>query len=335
MTTLKTAAWVLVWRGKDVTADLKTFVSEINYSDELADKSDELTIVLEDRDGLFRGDWWPERGDIIELSLGCAGEGLARIGSFEIDEVSFSGPPDQVSLRCLAAGVKSSLRTRNDEAYEEITLREIARQVAERNHLELVGGGENTGRSYARTTQRREADLAFLNRLGRTEGIIFQIKDRQLVWHDQSELDQAAAVIVIERTKISSYGLKLAASVVYQDCTVSYHDAEKKELIEETVTASGIPSGESLSIVARCENREQAQAKAAAALRRANGGQLDGELEMPGNPLLRAGVNVMLNGWGMLDQKTQIIRAGHTVSRGGYTTRITVGIPSKDGAYES
>jgi len=329
------AAWGLVWSGKDVTADLKPYVVSIRYTDDLQDESDELTIELEDRDGLFRGDWFPSRGDLVELTIGYAGESMARMGSFEIDEISFNGPPDMVSVRCLAAGIKAALRTDGDEAWENKTLLAIAADVAQKNGLKLVGSGQATGRVYDRVTRHREAPLAFLNRLGWEEGIIFTVKDRQLVWHDQAELDGAPVAAVIERTAISGYGLTIVASTLYSECVVSYHDPVRKELIKATAKAAGIPCGETLSLVLRCDNADQAQGKADAALRRANGAQLDGQLWMPGDPAFRAGMNIQLQGFSRLDRITQILRVDHGVTRSsGFTTSVSVGIPSEQEAYQ-
>ncbi len=322
--------WRLLWNAKDVTADLKGATLSIRYSDELEDASDELEVVLEDRDGLWRGPWLPIRGDSAALALGYAGRALASMGSFEIDEVTFDGPPDTVTLRCLAAQVTASWRTGADVAYEGRTLGEIAAAIAAKNGLSLVGAGENLGRFYERVTQHRERDLAFLNRLGAAEGIVFAVKDRRMVWHDQPQLDALPPVATIERTAVSRYNLKLVASVVYRACRVSYHDPATKTLISAECEAPGVPSGDTLTLVRRCETREQAEAKAAAELRKANGRQFDGSITLPGDPALRAGVNVLLKGFGRLDVKTQIIRAEHTLSRGeGYVTTITLGAPTE------
>ncbi|WP_320055624.1 contractile injection system protein, VgrG/Pvc8 family [Desulfuromonas thiophila] len=324
--------WRLLWRGRDVTADLRPAAIAIRYTDVIEGESDELEVTLEDRDGLWRGPWLPRRGDTLRLQLGYVGEPLCCIGQFELDEVSFSGPPDSVTLRCLAARVTAVLRTASDMAYEGQTLRDIAGAIASRNGLELVGCGAAPGRNYARVTQHREHDLAFLNRLGLAEGIVFSVKDHQLVWHDKSQLDAAAPALTIERTAVTSYNLKLASAICYRSCRVSYHDPVRKELISATAEAPDIPSGDCLQLVRRCETAEQAQAKAQAELRAANGRQLDGTIKLVGDPRLRAGVNVQLNGFGALDVKAQILRAEHSLQRGaGYTTGITLGAPTAQG----
>ena len=66
------------------------------------------------------------------------------------------------------------------------------------------------------------------------------------------------------------------------------------------------------------ENKQQAELKAIEALRRANRGQIEGDISIEGNPLLSAGINITLNGFRKLSGKYQVIEVQHklTKSRG-------------------
>ncbi len=63
--------------------------------------------------------------------------------------------------------------------------------------------------------------------------------------------------------------------------------------------------------MARCENAQQAQVKAEAALHLHNMVLVDASIEGPGNAVLVAGNNVQLSGWGALDGKYLIETAKH------------------------
>lgn len=315
--------WRLTYAGKDVTVELAPYVLSVTYTDVLEGESDELTVNIEDRDHRWKNGWFPGKGEVLSLAIGYAGSPLSAIGGFEIDEIEFTGPPDTVSIRALAVGVKKALRTDNTVAHEGTTLKEIAQEVATKHGLTLVGAGDATGRSYGRVTQNKETDLAFLNRLGKADGIVFTIKDGKLIWHDQALLDSAGFIATISRTDMKTFTFRAKAATTYKAAQVSYHDPKTKTLKTYTETAADAPSGDTLKLVERCENQDQAAAKAKAALRSNNGRQVEGSITVVGNPALRAGCNIDVKGLGLLDGIYQIQKATHTMERGqGYSTSL-------------
>ncbi|WP_406850629.1 hypothetical protein WH390_02055 [Candidatus Arsenophonus nilaparvatae] len=111
----------------------------IRFTDQLSGQSDELTVELEDSAGRWRGAWYPGKGDTLSLALGRVGTPLRPCGTFSIDEIELSGPPDTVSLRGLSASVTTALRTRSYRAFEQTSLAAIARRIAQKHHLTLEG----------------------------------------------------------------------------------------------------------------------------------------------------------------------------------------------------
>jgi hypothetical protein len=111
---------------------------------------------------------------------------------------------------------------------------------------------------------------------------------------------------------------------IYDGAEFSYFDPDTKELITQSAPANEtVRTGDTLKIVARCENTEQARIKAAAALHLHNMVLVDASIEGPGNTILVAGNNVQLSGWGALDGKYLIETAKHQIGRAtGYTTSI-------------
>lgn len=317
--------WVLEYEGKDVSIDVSPYILQITYNDALQGESDDLEINIEDRDHWWKSGWFPQRGDKVRLLIGYEGEALVNCGLFQVDEVELNGPPDTVRLRALSAGVKESLRTKNTVAYENKTLEEIAKGVAKKHSLKLVGTISDAKRKWRprRITQKEEQDIAFLRRLGETSGVIFSIKDEQLVWHDLDLLDAADTITILKRTDLTRFTFRAKTDQIYKACTVSYHDPKTKKLVTHTEKADGVTTGDTLKLTTRCEGKADAILKAKAALRGTNGRQIEGTVTLPGVPRLAAGGNVEVAGLGVLDGTYQIVKARHTMTRsGGYTTEL-------------
>ena len=319
---VKNPVWILVYEGKDISEKISPYVNSATYVDHLSGQADEVEIVLEDRDDRWKNAWQPQKGDRIALRLGYAGEPLLEAGEFQVDEVEYNGPPDTVTIKGIAAGVKSSLRTRRSAAYERKSLKAIAQEIAARNGLTMRGSVPDL--TMSRSSQHQETDLAYLKRLADTFGLVFSVKGTDLVWHDLDQLDQAVSIITIKRKGFPGrYTFRTKSAHVYRACTVTYFSAKLKKEISHTFTAKGITTGDTLRLVKRAENKGQAERMAMAALRSANGLQVEGSLALEGTTLLRAGRNLDLSGWGELDGQYQVLKATHRIERGaGYSTDV-------------
>jgi phage protein D len=80
----------IVYSGRDVTADLSAYVTEVRYTDRLTGQSDELDVTLGDDDGRWLGAWYPDKGAEMSLEYGYAHQRLVSAGGFDVDEVEIS-----------------------------------------------------------------------------------------------------------------------------------------------------------------------------------------------------------------------------------------------------
>ncbi len=318
--------WILSYLGVNITTDVSEMVLAIRYIDRLDGASGELEVELQDSGKLWQGPWYPALGDVVGLQLGYSGEALLDCGNFQIDELELDGPPDVMRLRCLAAYIVPAMRTANTVAYENVGILEIAAQIASKYALALVVASSEsaTDLMFARVTQRRQTDLEFLKRLAREHNFDFTLRAGQLIFYDRSALESVPAVVVITRSDTIRFSFRNRARRIYERAQFSYFDPDSKELITQSASASApSPTTDSLKIVARCENANQAQVKAEALLHLHNMVFVDASLEGPGNPVLVAGNNVQLSGWGALDGTYLIETARHHLARvAGYTTSI-------------
>jgi phage protein D len=315
LTPVKAPRFLLTYAQKDVSTTISQFLLSLTYTDKLKGEADELEITLSDKAGRWRNAWYPQKGDVLALQIGYATEARLPAGEFQIDEVEFSGPPDTVTIRGLAAGINEDVRTKRSLAYEKQALRQVVQAAAIRHGFKVVGTIGDL--RFERITQNGETDLAFLKRLAEAYGYAFSVKGKTLVFHDLAELDAQAAVLVIKRQHLNSYSLKDKATGVYRGVTVKYHDPMTGKEISHTENAPGVTTGDILKLTDRCENKAQAIALAKAALRTSHGRETGGTISLDGDRRMVAGNNVELTEMDRFNGVYQIRQARHILDRNG------------------
>lgn len=327
----------VTFNGKNVTADLLPYILSATYTDRVAGESDDLSITMEDVDGLWKNEWYPAKGDKVTLKFGYDGGEVMDSGEFELDEIEFSGPPDTVTIKALAAGIKKPLRTKNSKTYENQTLKQIAQQIASRNGLTLQG--EVAEVQFTIKTQHREEDLRFLKRISYEYGYTFSIRGTKLIFIKEKDLQKEDSVVYLDRTDLSRYSLKDKTSNTYANAKVKYHNPADKTVksadLDKTEDADGqtVEDGtaqDTLYIRSKSEDVKQAELKAEAGLWRANNKLQEGSITVEGMPYLVAGVNIELTGFVQLDGKYHAEETTHSWERGGgYSTSATIKRVSK------
>lgn len=150
--------------GKDATTDLTPYVESLAYTDRVAGQSDEAEFTVNNADGRFTGanpaqDWTFSKGDKVDISMGY-GDDLTPCGTFTVDQVEAQySPAATVTVRALAAGVNSPLRTRKTVAHEGKSLKSIAKSIADDHGFTIDDGTDFTNREFADWHTEREVML--------------------------------------------------------------------------------------------------------------------------------------------------------------------------------
>jgi uncharacterized protein len=321
---LRAPRWILTYQGVNITANISWMVTKLVYHDRSGGASGTLEVEIEDHNKLWQGSWNPSEGDLVTLLIGYAGESLLPCGDFQVDELSLSGPPDVVSLRCLTAYITPSMRTLNSTGFENQTLLQIASAIAAKYGLGVIAAEDASELRFSRITQRQETDLGFLQRLAQEHSYEFTVRGKQLVFYLRSTLEQTPSVMVLGRNQILRFDFRRTTHLVYKASQVSYQSPERKELlIQRTAAPSEVPTGDTLKRIARCDNGQQALLKATSALAEANMVRSVASIMAIGATELTAGSNVTIYGFGVNDGKYLIDNARHRIDRGtGYTTDL-------------
>ncbi|EFR0684319.1 phage protein D [Salmonella enterica] len=328
-------AYRLVYNQKDITHDVSVYVTSVTYTDKLSGESDEIQVDLEDSEGRWRDAWYPGKGDTLTLYMGCAGENLRECGTFSVDEIELSGPPDNVSLRGLATSVTAALRTKNSRGFENTTLAAIAQRIAGKHHLQLQGQIEPL--TLDRVTQYDETDLAFLKRLAGDYGYMVKVTHTHIIFSSLDALREAAPVFTFTRRDISRYSVRDTINRIYKGAKHRSQNSRTKQVVtyqadggESTTTVSAATRGHStsadtLTLSGRTGNQGTAARRTRAALNLKNQYQKVATLSMEGDVRLRAGHNVTLTGFGASDGKWLTGSVRHSMTRsGGYTMDVEV-----------
>ena len=303
-------------QGKDVSMDLWPHLLSLSYVDKADDELDDLQLTLEDREGLWQGDWLPKHGDIISVTIvandfRAPGEEELDCGEFEVDELTLETSRDGgdvVTIKGVPAAVKSSLMLqKKTRAWADVPLSTVAADVVGPAGLDLL------------------ADLAFLQRICKEQGLRVAVKKNLCVIYSGQAADQLEPLelkrgeLAVERA-----GFKRTLDGVYTQCVVGYTDAASSETMEKSYQPELPPTtGRVLTINKRIEHPAQAERVAIAELRAKNCQEMTGSFECMGDTRLRAGTVLRLTGWGNFDTDYMIQQATHNLGRdSGYRTSV-------------
>lgn len=330
MTNTRRVVPIIAYLGVDITTDVATDLVSFKYADNEG-KSDEIQIELQDRDRKWQDPWLPQKGDRLTAAIRLENwrkEGEVsqlNCGTFYIDDVSFKGPPDAISIKALSIPFTSGGKnTKNSRAWENSDLAGILGDIATSAGLTLLYDAPNF--TYERVDQVRETDLTFAKRMARKEGLSIKVTDKQLVIYDELTYERKDAVrkIIRGESDVKSYSFsESAAEEQYKKVEVAYFDNKKKKTIKYTYDVPGITSGATFKIKKTANNLGEAMRWAKAEARNKNKRSKTGKLTLIGDENLVQGITVELEKFGAFSGKYFIESANHNIT-GGYSVDIDI-----------
>lgn len=349
-------------RGKNVTMSLLPYLKQTTFNNSIGNEVDELVLDLADRDDLFIGEWLPERGDKMAVTVTCSDwlkdgdkiEFKCGNGDFEIDHIAAKGPPNEVSIKAVSTLNSTIRRELRDKSWEKIYFKELARQIAEKHNLTLVFRTEDT--FFDRIDQKEQSDLAFLAQTANELDCIIKIENNKLIIFDEEDLELQDVTVTIKRSDVKSWDLKTEAHDLYKEVKVHYFNPLKKKYDSAIISYKQLKAvssnkakpenhpkrkdkystwtyldkanldggGKVLRLRRRFHSLAEAQRYAIAKLRQKNKGETTGEIQLMGNPNLPAGVVIALDGFGWYDGAYLVEKSNHTFQSNGYSTGITI-----------
>ena len=250
-------------------------------------------------------------------------------GQFELDDISASGPPSEVTFKCTSLPFSSKIRqTEKNKAWEGYTLSGIANEMASENGFACLYESDSDP-EYERVEQITESDISFLSRLCHDAGISLKVTNHIIVLFDQVAYEAKDEIMTIVYGD-GSYGkYKLSSGLAdkeYASCRVSYTNPDDGSVISATAFVEDYDEedeeNQQLEITAKVGSTGEAQKLAEKHLRLKNKYEYSASFTLPGNPSMVAGVTLAILDFGPWDGKYIIKQVKHSLSGSGYTTQI-------------
>lgn len=333
--TARFAEVLLIYEGKDISRDVAPYLISFQYTDNASDKADDISFTLEDRKRLWCNDWFPTKGDKVKASIVLHNwQEVNRIeslpcGTFEIDQIECSGPPNQVTIKAISTLISKPMRAeKHTKAWENVKLSIIASDIANKNGLEFFWDCSDDP-LFERRDQIETSDLEFISQIGKDYGISVKVTDTQLVCYSTEEYETKSPVGELQfgDKKLLRWNFSSKATGTYKAATLQYHDPVKNRTIKATVNSDSTEatgSGRVLMINQKADSEDDAKKIAKQRLDDANKKEITGNISLMGDLRYVGGSNVKITGFGSFDGVFTIESATHSVSGSGYTTGLNI-----------
>ncbi|HCQ8457532.1 TPA: phage late control D family protein [Klebsiella pneumoniae] len=230
-------AFSILMGGKALT-QLDPRIISLELTDNRGFEADELTIAIDDSDGLIE---LPPRGAELSVSLGWQGEPLVYKGVYTVDEVAHSGPPDRLEITARSADFRDEFNVKREVSWHDVTVERIVSAIARRYRLTPVISEQLMSAEIDHADQTQESDMSFLTRMAELLGAIATIKNGSLLFilpgGGVSANDKALPQFAITRSSGDRHSFRIADRDAYTGVQAYWLDLEfgkkKKVTVKE------------------------------------------------------------------------------------------------------
>lgn len=314
--------WLKITYNKtDISTDIAPYLKSFNYNDVMSGEADDINITLEDRKELWQGDWLPDKGDTLTVSIMANKDKELPLGLFEIDEIEISSPPNEVKIKAVSVPNNSSLRgVDKSRSWEKAKLSVIAGDIAKNAGMALFYDTTEDS-EIDRAEQSEQSDLSFLMNLCKDKGLALKVSDKKIIIFDEEKYEQSEPVKTVTKSKLKSFSLKSSTREVYKACHVKYQQSKDKSLIEYIYTLPN-KTGKTLQINEEVKSIGEAEKLAKKKLREKNKEEITVSMTTVGDFDLLAGNTLLLEGFHSFDGKYIITRGSHDIGNNGYSVSL-------------
>ncbi len=232
-------AYRLTHDGQDLTARFQGRLTSLTLIDNRGFEADQLDIELDDTDGMLA---LPEKGVRLQLALGWEDTGLVDKGSYKVDEIEHTGPPDRLTIRARSADLASDMTTRKERSFRNQTIGDLVRAIASKNELVTVIAAKLADVVIEHLDQTGESDANLLTRLAKDYDAIATVKQGKLLFIQAGAALSASGVplptVTITRASGDTHNFLIADRENYNGVKAYYQDTRRAMKGEVVIDAS-------------------------------------------------------------------------------------------------
>lgn len=297
-------------------------IESLTYTDNAADNSDSIDIVLDAQDGKWLRGWMPDkgatlRGRIRGFNWERQGQrSCVECGLFVLDDVSFSDAPTTLQVGGVSKPSDSDFSELEREIiWKNTSIKRIGETIAARYGLAFTYDADDYD---IECDEQDGTDSSYYNNLCKNYGLILKVYARRLWVYDREKYKAKRAVKTFHRVQIrpGSFGYSTTLSGTYTGGYFNYTDADKD--IDIVCSVGG--GTHTKSVNRRATSVYDASVQLCAELNAANHGTVKLRFGVDGEWLVSAGNCINIRGYGNLDGKYFVDKVTHKVSKSGFTS---------------
>lgn len=295
----KAACRLVLDNGVDLSSRVNPRIIDLTLTEKRGDEADTLDLTIHNHDGQLAP---PKAGKVLTLALGWeSGDdvlpGMVNKGSFRIDEVERSGPPDIITIRARSADLTGDYRTRRTKSWVDTTLGTIIQTIAGENGFSSRITGELAAIPIKAIEQAGKSDMAFVRDLGRRYDAVATVKAGTLIFMPlgSSTTPSGKALPTLRLSKVDGWNwtFRHEERTGADGASAEYHDQDAGR--RKTVATSGTKPKKLKKVYASKADAEKA-AKTAADKAKRTAYSFSYDLAF-GDPAITPSMPVQLQGW--------------------------------------
>ncbi|PWF64924.1 late control protein D [Shewanella sp. BC20] len=185
--------------GKDISPKVKTRLMSLRLTDNRGFEADTVEVQLDDADGELA---MPPKGASMQVRIGWKGSALVDKGTYTIDELEHSGPPDSLTIRGKSADMRGTLQQSREQSFHQQSVSSIIDAIAARHQLKAKISDKLKAEVIEHIDQANESDANFLTRLAEQFDAIATVKNGNLLFL-QAGLAHNASGVALDRVDIT------------------------------------------------------------------------------------------------------------------------------------
>jgi phage protein D len=227
--------------GEDITGQFNDRTLQIKVDLQSGNgNDDQCTILVDDRDWRISR---PSTGESLQIWLGYTEVGIAYMGSFEIDDVTFLGPPRQIKLLGKSTGSSDIQKAPAIREFDNKSVSDILGQMAGQTGLGLaIGSG--LGDIKIPFKNQGVSNLHMIHELERLSGAVAKVVDGKLMFVKRDGGETASGValptLVLLPEHFGTWQVRYTSKPGYGEVKAAWFD--KDEMVRKWV-GSAVASG--------------------------------------------------------------------------------------------